>query len=64
MTARKELEQKAHQLTEMINAAYEALNAKAPGDPHREHLKRQIDLRTAARTQVLNCLRASPPPIG
>jgi hypothetical protein len=35
MTARKELKQKAHQLTEMIHATYEALAAIALRDSHR-----------------------------
>ena len=64
MTARKELKQKAHQLTEMIHATYEALDAIALRDPHREHLRKQVDLRVAARKQVLKLLWVTPPHSG
>jgi hypothetical protein len=39
MTARKELEQKAHQLTELINATYDALASKELNDSRRESLR-------------------------
>jgi len=60
MTVRKELKQKAHQLTEMIHSTYEALDAIALRDPHREHLRKQVDVRVAARKQVLKLLWATP----
>ena len=60
MTARKELEQKAHQLTELINATYDALNSKELNDSRRECLRKQVDLRVAARKQVLKWLWVTP----
>ena len=60
MTARKELELKAHQLTELINATCDALDSKELIDSRRESLRRQIDLRVAARKQVLKWLWVTP----
>lgn len=62
---RTELEQKAYQLTEMIQATHEALDAIASRDPHREqHLRKQVDLRVAARKQVLKLLWVTAPHSG
>ena len=60
MTARKELEQKAHQLTELINATHDALDSKDLPASRREGLRKQIDLRVAARKQVLKWLWVTP----
>ena len=64
MTVRKELKQKAHQLTEKIHATYESLDAIALRDPRREHLRKQVDLQVAARKQVLKLLWVTPPHSG
>jgi hypothetical protein len=58
--ARKELEQKAYQLTELINATYDALDSKELNDSRRERLRKQVDLRVAARKQVLKWLWVTP----
>src|SRR5262245_17410969 len=60
MTARKELEQKAHQLTELINATHDALDSKELNDSGREGLRKQIGLRVAARKEVLKWLWVTP----
>ena len=60
MTARKELEHKAHQLTELTNATCDALASKELSDSRREGLRKQVDLRVAARKQVLKWLWATP----
>jgi hypothetical protein len=60
MTVRTELEQKAHQLTELINAAYDALESAGLNDSRRAGLKKQADMRIAARKQVLKWLWVTP----
>ena len=44
MTARKELEHKARQLTELTNATCDALASKELSDSRREGLRKQVDL--------------------
>jgi len=60
MTARKELEQKAHQLTELINDTYDVLDSGELNDSRRQCLRKQVDLRVAARKQVLKWLWVTP----
>ena len=45
MTARKKLEQEAHELREVIKATFEELDSKALADADRQMLKKQIDQR-------------------
>ena len=60
MTARKELEQKAHQLTELINATCDVLDSRELNYSRRQCLRKQVDLRVAARKQVLKWLWVTP----
>ena len=60
MTARKKLEQEAHELKEVIKAAFEELDLKALADADRQMLKKQIDQRVAARKHILKQLWVTP----
>ena len=60
MTARKKLEQEAHELREVIKATFEELNSKALADADRQMLKKQIDHRVAARKHILKQLWVTP----
>jgi hypothetical protein len=60
MTASKKLEQEAHELKEVIKAAFEELDLKALADADRQMLKKQIDQRVAARKHILKQLWVTP----
>ena len=60
MTARKKLEQEAHELKEVIKATFEELDSKAIADADRQQLKKQIDQRVAARKHILKQLWVTP----
>ena len=60
MTTRKKLEQEAHELKEVIKAAFEELDLKALADAERQMLKKQIDQRVAARKHILKQLWVAP----
>jgi hypothetical protein len=60
MTARKKLEQEAHELKEVIKATVEELDSKALADADRQQLKKQIDQRVAARKHILKQLWVTP----
>jgi frataxin-like iron-binding protein CyaY len=64
MTARKKLEQEAHELKEVIKAAFKELDLKALADADRQMLKKQIDQRVAARKHILKQLWVTPRIVG
>jgi hypothetical protein len=60
MTARKKLEKEAHELTEVIKAAFEELDSRTLADADRRQLKKQIDQGVAARKHILKQLWVTP----
>jgi hypothetical protein len=57
---RKELEQEARQLTEVIRATCGMLDSRTLSSTWRERLQREVDLRIAARKALLKRLWVSP----
>jgi hypothetical protein len=60
MTARKKLEQEARQLTEIIKVTCKELDSRTLADADREQLRKQVDLRIAARKHILKQLWVTP----
>jgi hypothetical protein len=60
MRPRKDLEQEARQLSEVIGATCRMLDSRTLPNAKREHLQREVDLRTAARKALLKRLWVSP----
>ena len=60
MRPRKDLEQEAQQLTEVIGATCRMLESRTLPNAKRARLQREVDLRTAARKALLKRLWVSP----
>ena len=59
MALRKDLQQEARQLTEVLTATCRLLDSTTLPDDRRMHLQREVDLQTAARKALLKRLWVS-----
>ena len=60
MAPEEDVEQEARQLTEIIRATCQMLDSRTLPNAEREHLQKEVDLRTAARKALLKRLWVSP----